>query len=56
MKAAGGVWIKDGFAEHQLQKAVLTDIYKVDKNWNVTMVISDEHNYFEKFTKTSPTE
>lgn len=51
MKAAGGVWIKDGFPGTSITEGGVNGIYKVDKNWNVTMVISDEHNYFEKFTK-----
>jgi len=51
MKAAGGVWIKDAFPGTSITEGGVNAIYKVDKNWNVTMVISDEHNYFEKFTK-----
>jgi len=51
MKAAGGVWIKDAFPGTSITEGGVNAIYKVDKNWNVTMVISDEHNYFEKLTK-----
>jgi hypothetical protein len=51
MKASGGVWIKDGFAGTSITEGGVNGIYKVDKDWNVTLVISDEHNYFEDFTK-----
>ena len=51
MKASGGVWIKDGFAGTSITEGGVNGIYKVDKDWNVTLVISDEHNYFEKITK-----
>lgn len=51
MKAAGGVWIQDGFPGTSITEGGVNGVYKVDKNWNVTMVLSDEHNYFEKFTK-----
>lgn len=51
MKAAGGVWIVDGFPGTSITEGGVNGIYKVDKNWDVTLVISDEHNYFEKITK-----
>ena len=51
MKASGGVWIKDGFAGTSITEGGVNGIYKVDKDWNVTLVISDEHNYFESLTK-----
>jgi hypothetical protein len=51
MKASGGVWIKDGFAGTSYTEGGVNGIYKVDKDWNVTLVISDEHNYFESLTK-----
>jgi hypothetical protein len=51
MKVAGGVFIKDGFAGTSITEGGVNGIYKVDKDWNVTLVISDEHNYFEDFTK-----
>ena len=51
MKASGGVWLTDGFAGTSITEGGVNGIYKVDKDWNVTLVISDEHNYFEDFTK-----
>ena len=51
MKASGGVWITDGFAGTSFTEGGVNGIYKVDKDWNVTLVISDEHNYFENWTK-----
>ena len=51
MKAAGGVWIQDGFPGTSITEGGVNGVYKVDKNFKVTQVLSDEHNYFENVTK-----